>query len=83
MQITFPDGSVREYENGINGLDIAASLSQGLRKSLICCEIDGERASITFTSVLNANAYGAVGTYRMKGTHLYVLNDGAWTAVNR
>ncbi len=44
MQITFPDGSVREYENGTNGLDIAASLSQGLRKSVICCEIDGERA---------------------------------------
>ncbi|MDO4852623.1 MAG: threonine--tRNA ligase [Clostridia bacterium] len=43
MQITFPDGSVREYENGTNGLDIAASLSQGLRKSVICCEIDGVR----------------------------------------
>ena len=43
MKITFPDGSVREYENGMNALDIAASLSQGLRKSVICCEIDGER----------------------------------------
>ena len=43
MKITFPDGSVREYENGSNALDIAASLSQGLRKSVICCEIDGER----------------------------------------
>ena len=44
MKITFPDGSAREYENGMNALDIAASLSQGLRKSVICCEIDGERA---------------------------------------
>ncbi len=44
MQITFPDGSVREYENGTNGLDIAASLSQGLRKAVICCEIDGKRS---------------------------------------
>ena len=43
MQITFPDGSVREYENGTNALDIAASLSQGLRKAVICCEIDGKR----------------------------------------
>ena len=43
MIITFPDGSAREYENGMNALDIAASLSQGLRKSVICCEIDGER----------------------------------------
>lgn len=53
----------------------------GIEKPVI--EIDGERASITFTSVLNANAYGAVGTYRMKGTHHYVLNDGAWIAVKR
>lgn len=43
MKITFPDGSVREYENGSSALDIAASLSQGLRKSVICCEVDGER----------------------------------------
>ncbi|MBR4131419.1 MAG: hypothetical protein IKT99_00445, partial [Oscillospiraceae bacterium] len=28
MIITFPDGSKREYENGLSALDIAASLSQ-------------------------------------------------------
>ena len=44
MLITFPDGSAREYENGTNALDIAASLSQGLRKAVICCEIDGVRS---------------------------------------
>lgn len=46
-------------------------------------EIEGNRATITFTSVLNANAYGARGTYRMHGTHRYELRDGAWIAVNR
>lgn len=46
-------------------------------------EIEGDRASITYTSVLNANAYGAEGTYRIYGTHCYELRDGAWVAVNR
>ena len=44
MLITFPDGSSREFENGTNALDIAAALSQGLRKAVICCEIDGVRS---------------------------------------
>lgn len=45
-------------------------------------EVEGDTASITFTSVLNANAYGARGTYRMKGTHHYEKRDDAWIAVN-
>ncbi len=44
--------------------------------------VDGDRAAVTFTSVLNANAYGARGTYRMKGTHRYEMRGGKWTAVN-
>ena len=46
-------------------------------------ETDGDTATITFTSVLNANAYGAKGTFRMSGTHKYENRDGAWIAVNR
>ena len=46
-------------------------------------KVDGVKAQITYTSVLNANAYGARGTYRMKGTHHYEKRDGAWIAVNR
>lgn len=46
-------------------------------------KVDGDKAQITYTSVLNANAYGARGTYRMKGTHHYEKRDGAWIAVNR
>ncbi|MCR5456725.1 MAG: nuclear transport factor 2 family protein [Clostridiales bacterium] len=44
--------------------------------------VDGGKATVTFTSVLNANAYGARGTYRMKGTHHYELRGGKWLAVN-
>ena len=45
--------------------------------------VDGDNARITYTSILNANAYGARGTYRMKGTHAYEKRDGTWVAVNR
>ena len=45
--------------------------------------VDGDKAQITCTSVLNANAYGASGTFRMKGTHHFEKQDGAWIAVNR
>ena len=46
-------------------------------------KVDGDKAQITYTSVLNANAYGARGTYRMKGTHYYELRDGSWIAVGK
>ena len=46
-------------------------------------KVEGDKAEITYTSVLNANAYGARGTYRMKGTHHYELRDGSWIAVGR
>ena len=53
----------------------------GIEKPVI--EVDGRKASVRFTSVLNANAYGARGTFRMSGTHHYELRDGEWIAVNR
>ena len=46
-------------------------------------KVDGDKALITYTSVLNANAYGSRGTYRMKGTHCYEKSDGEWILVNR
>ncbi|MBQ6364872.1 MAG: nuclear transport factor 2 family protein [Oscillospiraceae bacterium] len=53
----------------------------GIEKPVI--GIEEKRAIITYTSVLNANAYGAEGTYRMYGKHCYELREGAWVAVNR
>ncbi|MDE7362670.1 MAG: DUF4440 domain-containing protein [Oscillospiraceae bacterium] len=46
-------------------------------------EVNGNSATVTYTSVLNANAYGAEGTYRMHGTHYYEKRNGNWIAVNR
>ena len=44
--------------------------------------IDGSYGSVSYTSVLNANAYGARGTYRMAGTHWYEKQDENWIACN-
>ena len=45
-------------------------------------DVGGSHARITYTSVLNADAYGARGTFRMSGTHAYEKRDGRWIIVN-
>ncbi len=42
IKITFPDGSIREYEAGVTGLQIAESISQRLAQDVIACSINGE-----------------------------------------
>ena len=42
IKITFPDGSVREYENGVTGLQIAESISSRLAQDVIACGVNGE-----------------------------------------
>lgn len=44
--------------------------------------ISGNYASVSYTSVLNANAYGARGTYRIDGIHWYEKQDENWIACN-
>ena len=44
--------------------------------------INGSYASVAYTSVLNANAYGARGTYRIDGTHWYEKQGENWIACN-
>jgi threonyl-tRNA synthetase len=41
IKITFPDGAIREYENGISSLDIAKSISEGLARKVLAAEVDG------------------------------------------
>ena len=46
IKITFPDGSVREYEAGVNGLQIAESISQRLAQDVIACGVNGETTEL-------------------------------------
>jgi len=42
IEITLPDGSVRKYESGVNSLDVAKSISEGLARKIIAAKVDGE-----------------------------------------
>ncbi len=42
IKITFPDGSEREYEAGVSGLDIAKSISSRLAKEVLACSVNDE-----------------------------------------
>ena len=42
IKITFPDGSVREYNDGVTGLQIAESISSRLAQEVLACGVNGE-----------------------------------------
>ena len=46
INITFPDGSVRSYEQGVTGLEIAESISPALARSVLCCAVNGETVEL-------------------------------------
>ena len=47
MNITFPDGAVRQYEQGSSALDIAKSISEGLARRILAAEVNGEVRDLT------------------------------------
>jgi threonyl-tRNA synthetase len=46
VKITFPDGSTREYEEGVTGLQIAESISPALARDVVSCGINGETTEL-------------------------------------
>lgn len=46
VKITFPDGSVREYEKGVTGLQIAESISPALARDVVSCGVNGETVEL-------------------------------------
>lgn len=42
INITFPDGNVRQYESGVTGLEIAKSLSNSLAKKVLSVKVNDE-----------------------------------------
>jgi threonyl-tRNA synthetase len=42
INITLPDGSVRQYDAGITAMQIALSISEGLARNVLAAEVDGE-----------------------------------------
>lgn len=46
VKIAFPDGSVREYEQGVTGLQIAESISPALARNVVSCGVNGETVEL-------------------------------------
>lgn len=46
INIKFPDGSVRSYEQGVTGLEIAESISPALARDVLACGVNGETVEL-------------------------------------
>ncbi len=42
IKVTLPDGSVKEFEKGSTGMDIALSISEGLARNVLATKVNGE-----------------------------------------
>ncbi|NNV56692.1 threonine--tRNA ligase [Limnovirga soli] len=42
INVTFPDGAVRQYEAGVSALDIAKSISEGLARKVLSAKVNGQ-----------------------------------------
>ncbi len=42
INVTFPDGAVRQYEAGVSALDIAKSISEGLARKVLAANVNGQ-----------------------------------------
>lgn len=47
MKISFPDGAVRDYEQGASALDIAKSISEGLARKVLAANVNGQVWDLT------------------------------------
>ena len=43
IEITFPDGAVKQFDANVTGLEIANGISSGLRRNAVAIEVNGEQ----------------------------------------
>lgn len=49
INVTLPDGSVRQYESGASALDVARSISEGLARNVLAAKVNGQVIDATRT----------------------------------
>ena len=70
VKITFPDGSVREYEKGVTGLQIAESISPALARDVVSCGVNGE--TVELNRPINEDAHIALYKFEdEEGKHTF------------
>ena len=42
VKITLPDGTIKEFESGVTGFDVAMSISEGLARNVLAAKVNGE-----------------------------------------
>ena len=42
INITFPDGNIRQYEKDVSAIEIAKSISEGLARNVLSAKVNGE-----------------------------------------
>ncbi len=47
VNISFPDGAIRQYESGISALDIAKSISEGLARKILVASVNNKVVDVT------------------------------------
>ena len=47
IKITFPDGSIKEYDKGITALDIAKSISSKFADSILASKFNGKAIDLS------------------------------------
>src|SRR4051812_13570398 len=77
IKISLPDGSAREYPQGVTGAQVASSISEGLARVALSIEVNGEvwdlsRPITTDASVkiLTWNDKGGKNTFWHSSAHL-------------
>ena len=77
INITFPDGSVRQYDDGVSAHQIAESISPRLRKATLAAELDGKLYDAELPihgdhsiKLLTFADEGGRWTYRHTGSHV-------------
>lgn len=77
IQITLPDGSIREYPAGTTGMEVAQSISEGLARNTLAVKVNGEVWDATrpirsnaILQVLTWNDKEARSTYWHSSAHL-------------
>ena len=79
VKITFPDGSVREYESGVTGLQIAESISPALARNVVSCGINGE--TVELNRPITADS--TIALYKFEdeeGKHTFWHTSAHWLA---
>ena len=47
MQITLPDGTIKEFESSITGFDVASSIGEGLLRAAVGIEVNGQEQDLS------------------------------------